>query len=203
MSRNNSNNNLSGIVISAVAGGLAVGALALLFSPKNGKQWRKLINDTYEDVSDQACEWKESVEEAGEDIVGCASEWCEKAKDLYHEVFPDKSNQFSGQVFAIAGLAGGILAAAGTLYYLNHTPKGTSSFRYITNRTGELVNTLSDKSDDWKKLISIILRKFNKTFNVQAGRMEEKLARAGDTVSDILDWAHIGVGLIQKLRKRS
>lgn len=197
-----SENGLSALLLSALAGGVAAGALALLFSPKNGKQWRKTLCDTYEDLSERVEDWKECVEETGENLSCSASDLCDKAKDFYHHFFPDHECHFSNRAFAVAGVAGAVLAAVGTFYVLNYAPKNRSSFQYFSDRTEDIVHTLSDRSEDWLKLAQIVFRKFNKTFNMKKQHVEEKLSRAGDLLSDILDLAHFGINVAQKMKRR-
>ncbi|HYH00665.1 MAG TPA: YtxH domain-containing protein [Terriglobales bacterium] len=67
-----------GVALTSFLVGIGVGtAVALLFSPKSGKQMRRTIRRRYEDARDMVDDWRDQAE----DYIGKGTEWANMARE--------------------------------------------------------------------------------------------------------------------------
>lgn len=75
--------NGAGTAITFLMIGLGAGALiALLMTPKTGKQMRRDLRRKYDDARDVLQDWSEDAKERLDDIVDRSGEWAEELREV-------------------------------------------------------------------------------------------------------------------------
>lgn len=94
----NNNTQAKSLLAGIILGGIVGATAALLLAPKSGKEIRRDLSRTYEDVSETAHDLAHSVSKKGHryanNISGQAGEWTDKVKEFL-DVVSDGVSHFS------------------------------------------------------------------------------------------------------------
>lgn len=167
------------LIKGALIGGLLGGAAALLLAPKSGRELREKISDL-----------TENLKETGQKIM---------------HPFREEESCFNGQTpFLVGGSVGAII---GVIAALLPTPQSGTELREalgdkyeeIRDRAEDFIDNVNSKKhqalhqvEDWKdSLITIV----NKLSNLKGKKSPFKF-------DEMLDWANLGLNLLQQLQKR-
>lgn len=193
-------------LVGAAIGGVLGTVTALLMAPKSGEGLRQGIYDTYSDVTEKIGKKKKSFAKEVEDI----KDW----------IYPNGTEAAPTKEFIVGGLAGGIIGAVAALLL---TPKAGVDFRQdladayedASERTQELAAGVAKRG---KKFAKRATSQANDWLDVAQGVLSYIAEEAGDKAEDfieqaeesfedskikkIIDWATLGVSVLQQVKKR-
>lgn len=179
---------LKGALLGSVTGTVA----ALLLAPKSGKELRGDIACTYGDVCEKSQSLSDQLKEKGHGIL--------HAFDRYNG--KQKSNGTSSML--MGGAFGAIIGATSALLL---APKSGAKLREglgdkyeeIRAKAEDFISSVNeqghnamDLADDWKDTLSTVISKLSNS----------KTKRSSSTFDEIIDWANLGVRVLQQLQKR-
>lgn len=178
-----------GFLKGALLGGLAAGITGLLLAPRSGRELRDGIVDGYNSVTQSTCDFADELKKRGRHL-------------LYGEEEEESSHSSM-----LAGLVcGGVLTAIVTLLL---APESGSKLRsrlghqyhdirdkaeYFANNVSEKGHDAIEQLGDWKDTLLSIVNKLNGHTN---GRKNKS-----DVIEQIVDWAGLGLNVLQHLQKR-
>lgn len=170
----------------ALLGGLLGGAAALLLAPKSGKELRDDIGDTYQSITEKAQDFTENCKQAGHKCL--------------HPF--EQEEECNTSPFLIGGAVGAVIGVVAALML---APQSGGELREalgdkydkIREKAEDYAATINAKGHaaveqvgDWKDTLSSIIQKLSN----KKGK--------GLHIDEILDWAGLGMSLLQQLQKR-
>lgn len=185
----NSKNFTKGALIGCCLGGIT----ALLMAPKLGKGLREDIEDGYNSISEQASSYTDEIQDKAQNFKNNAQKY-----------FEGDSEQ-SNSTMCIVGALGGV--ALGSIAALLLAPESGADLR---QHIGDQYDSLCDKT-----------KKMTREVKNKGQQYEEKLVDWKDTLvemleklpsnakkatnhglSDVIDWAKLGMQFFQHLQER-
>lgn len=185
------NERIQALLFGAVAGGLLGAGSALMFAPKEGKQFRQGLSSTYHGLADRATSFKDNLVQHGNDLMG-------KSKETS-----------SNTAIILGGLAGGLILA-GTAFYLMQRPESLNKiYDALSEKTEEFTDNLQESSQEikakagcWMKNAINILDRIHNTLHDGEEKIEQTSANLSERINDVMDLANVGIRLFQKFSNR-
>lgn len=172
----------------ALLGGLIGGVAYLLIAPKSGREIRDDIMTGYSNLSERTQDFADNIRSRGNRLLGRQEE----------KTFLEENG-----TFIAGGAIGAVICALAALLLAPQSGEELREglgdrYEEIRDKTEDFVNTLNSKRqqcvehiDDWKDTLSTLV---------------DKLAcmsgRKGSKVDRIMDWANLGLNLLQQMQKR-
>lgn len=174
----------------ALLGGLLGGAAGLLAAPKSGKELREEITENYNSLSDKAHDFTDAIKEKGSRLA-------------HPFQIKEEEESFSTNGFLVGGAVGAVIGATVAMLL---APKAGEKLREelgdkyegIREQAEHFVNNFSASSKnafenvgDWKETLMSIVEK------VSQGKKKPGHSK----MDDMVDWAGLGIRLLQQLQK--
>lgn len=189
---NHSDQNYSALCFGITAGGLIGAAAALLLAPKSGQNLRKDLCAACDEFNDKAHHLAHGVLDMSHKAYEKASDYVGNGK---------KKTHFGSQNHVIAGaLGGGILGIATYLLLTSRLGSEHEECSSFSNRFMKVGKTAKEnlRSVDWfetaREVVDAVKKKIDPEYVEEAhpNRMQSAL-----------DWAVLGLHLLQNVKKRS
>lgn len=186
-----------------LAGGIAGAAAALLLAPKTGKQIRKKIKDTYDDISEKIEDTKDSLVDQGEDLIETAQGWMSGSDT--------KSN------IIIGGITGGLFLGAVAAFILAYKSQGRDAYEAFVEKAQEFAKHLKshsevipqefrNKAEKWLHKANCVLNSLEKALKngheSHAYDDIEEEVEGHSPVNQFLDLADLGMRIFHTLKHR-
>lgn len=180
----------NGFMKGVLIGGLVGGIAGILFAPKAGSELIDDILETYD-----------SAQKNGHDFVEAIKQ---KGKGLARFYNGEEEEKTDYTTFLIGGAIGAVVAGLAALLLAPDSGKKLrkllgKQYDEIVEKAEDFVNTagetreyVMDGVNDWKNTLSDLIKKLS---NAPKKGHSSK-------INDILDLAHLGLGLYQQLQKR-
>ena len=217
-------------LIGAAIGGILGTTAALMAAPKSGKKIREDICDAYCDISDKTHDAIDNVTKKSKCFIkkmnSNASDLSGKTKNFMDNITEwisheqDEAEEFNARDLLIGSIAGVVLGATAGLLL---APKSGPELR---NEINEAYDNLADKTHDmvnqFSKKEKVAAKKIktsaNKWLSIAQNLVEHITENAQDTgeeviekgkewldsknVKDAMDWASLGLRIMQHIKKR-
>lgn len=184
-------NNGNGFVKGILLGGILGGAAALLSAPKSGQELRDEISDTCCGIKDKACDLTEQFKRTSHQVMDTFGVHAQRDE---HEPYSFLTGSALGAV--LGATAAFILAPKSGAKLRKELG---SKYDEIRGKAEEFVSQVNAKGhdaienmEDWKNTVVNIL-----------GKISDKKRRSGHSKMDeVVEWAGLGLSLLQQLQKR-
>lgn len=173
----------------ALIGGILGGAAALLLAPKSGSELRDDIENTYRKLSDTTHDVAENLRKTGHKCLHPFEE-CEEENHTSPFLVGGAIGAVIGVVAALllAPQSGGALREALGEKYETIREKAEDFASDINSKR----RSAMDQVGDWKDTLTTIIGKLS----------SRKGKKSGLHLDEIMDWAGLGLSLMQQLQKR-
>lgn len=174
----------------ALIGGILGGAAALLLAPKSGQELRDDIEDTYRKLSATTQDVAENLRQTG--------------RKCLHPFQEDEEEENQNSSFLVGGAIGAVIGVVAALLLAPQSGNELrdalgEKYETIREKAGDFASDLNakrrnaiDQVGDWKDTLTTIISKLS---NRKGKKSQLRL-------DEILDWAGLGLSLMQQLQKR-
>lgn len=173
----------------ALIGGILGGAAALLLAPKSGKELRDDIGDTYNKLSATTQDVAENLRQTGRKCLHPFQDECEENHN--------SSFLIGGAIGAVIGVVAALLLAPQSGEELRDVLG--DKYESIREKAEDFASDINskrrsamDQVSDWKDTLMTIVNKLS----------SRKGKKSPLRLDEMLEWAGLGLNLMQQLQKR-
>ncbi len=193
---------ITNLFLSAAAGGLLGAATALLCTPTTGQKLRRQLADTFDDLSDKGQDVVHDFTAKGKNAVDCASD-CLQGLKCVTSYFTGKNSKSlpANTNMLIGAVGGGILGAAAILLLATKDKEDCCGITQKIKQAGESAKK-KFKPLDWIETAKDLIQAFQDKAGDVVEEVEEKGEQGKQYLSNIVDWASLGLRVWQNTKSR-